>query len=295
MAEIAGIVGPVLIVTFIGWALTRSDVGLHARTLSNLVLLVATPSLVFHTLVSMEVGLATIGQMAAAALLAIAIAGGLALAGLLVLGGPVRVFLPSLALPNSGNLGIPLALLTFGEAGVRLAVSYFFVVALVQYSIGMAIAAGRFDPSYLARQPLIYSVALVLLVTALDLPVPQFVLATTEILGGMMVPAMLILLGSSLGTLKVTDAKAAIAVATGRLVLGLLAATAVIWVLDLEGVAAGVVFLLATMPTAIVTFVFAERYSPDGARVAGAVVVSTLLTFLCLPVIVRLAQGVAAG
>ena len=39
------------------------------------------------------------------------------------------------------------------------------------------------------------------------------------------------------------------------------------------------------MPTAIVSYVFAERYRPDAQQVAGAIVVSTILTFAVLPVI----------
>lgn len=295
MTELLGILGPVVIITLIGYSFGRSSVGLHSRTLSNLVLMVATPSLVFHTLVSMHISLATMGKMALAALACIVVAGALAWFALTVLQARVPLFLPSLMLPNSGNLGLPLAALAFGEEGLRLGVSYFFVVAMVQYSAGHAIASGRLDLSNMLRQPLFYSVALVLLVSFLDVSPPTVIMDTTEILGGMMVPAMLILLGASLATLDVSDVRAAFAVAFGRLTFGISAAVVVIWALDLGGVAAGVVFLLATMPSAIVTFVFAERYQENAAAVAGAVVVSTLLTFLCMPALIWIALRLASG
>lgn len=294
MNELLGILGPVVIITAIGWVFGRSSAGLHLRTLSTLVLMVATPSLVFHTLVSMNVELATIGQMTVAALTCIATAGLLAVIALKLLHAPVRLYLPSLMLPNSGNLGLPLAALAFGEAGLKLGVAYFFVVALVQYSVGLSIASGKLNPFHLLRQPLIYSVTLVLLVAVFDLTPPQIVMNTVEILGGMMVPTMLIFLGSSLATLDVSDVKAAFAVALGRLVFGICAASFVIWLLGLEGVAAGVVFLLATMSSAIVTFVFAERYQQElSGAVAGAVVVSTLTTFMCLPGLIWIALWLA--
>ena len=53
------------------------------------------------------------------------------------------------------------------------------------------------------------------------------------------------------------------------------------------------VFLLAVMPTAIVTYVFAERYRPDGQKVAGAVVASTLFTFALLPALIWLTYWIA--
>jgi hypothetical protein len=293
MNQLLDILGPITIITLIGFAMGKSSIGLQSRTLSNVVLLVATPSLVFHTLVSMHIGFATMGQMALSAAFVITFSGVLGLVGLWATGQSIRSFLPSLMMPNSGNMGLPLAALAFGEDGMRLGVSYFFVVALIQYSVGFSIAAGSLHLSSMLRQPLMYSVALVLIVTALDLTVPTMILTTTEMLGGMMIPAMLILLGSSLATLGVSDLRSAFAVAFGRLGLGIVSGLAVIWLLGLSGVAAGAVFILSTMPSAIVTFVFAERFSPEAGRVAGGVVVSTVLTFLCLPVIIWVALALA--
>lgn len=289
LIQLVNILGPIVLITLIGYWLGRSSVGLESRTLSSLVLLVATPALVFSTLTSMNVDLATIGQMAAAALLCVTIAGLIGTVALLATGNSVRSFLPSLALPNSGNMGLPLVVLAFGAEGARLGVSFFFVVALVQYSIGATIASGSLRIGDIARQPLIYSVLLVLVVAVSGLQVPAVIQKTTEILGGMMIPAMLILLGTSLATLKVADLGPAVFVAIGRLLTGLAAGTIVIFLFGLSGPVAGIVFLMAVMPSAIVTYVFAERYDQSPAQVAGAVVVSTLLTFCLLPALVSVA------
>lgn len=283
MAALANILGPITIIVLIGYALGRSSMEIHTRTLGTLVLLVATPSLIFHTLVSMDVGLETLGEMAIAAALALLAACVMGFCALLLTGAPKRAFLPCLTFPNSGNMGLALVLLTFGDDGMRLGISYFFVVSICQHSIGLSMMSGRIDLRHLMRQPLLYSVALVLIVTIFGLQVPQMVLTTTEMLGGMMIPMMLVLLGASLATLKVADFGPAIGIAVGRLVLGILSAILVIWLLGLEGLAAGCVFLLATMPTAIVNYIYADRYSEHGTVVSGAVVASTLLTFLCLP------------
>ena len=293
MAELANILGPITIITLIGYLLGRSSVGLETRTLGTIVILVATPSLIFHTLVSMQVSLQTLGQMAVAALLALAISGVVAWLILRMANASQRAFLPSLTFPNSGNMGLALVLLTFGDDGMRLGMSYFFVVSLFQHSVGFSIAAGSVDFRHLVRQPLLYAVALVLLVAILGLQVPQMILTTTEMLGGMMIPAMLILLGSSLATLSVADLRPALGIAISRLAIGIASAVLVIWALGLGGVVAGSVFLLATMPTAIVNYIYADRYGPHGAVVSGAVVVSTLLTFLALPALIWVAIWIA--
>lgn len=293
LLQMTNILGPIFAITAIGYLLGRSSVHLETQTLSALVILVATPALIFNALISLHVSLEVLGSMAAAALLCLAFAAALAVGVLLAFGKSVRSFLPSLMFPNSGNVGIPLVILTFGDEGALLAVAYFFVIALAQHSIGFSVYAGSVQLSMLARQPLIYSIIAVLIVTWFSIPVPQLVLTTTEMLGGMMVPAMLLLLGMSLSSMKVEDLQPALLVATGRLVIGMASAAFVILLLDLRGIPAGVVFLMATMPTAIVNYIFAERFHRNPEQVAGTVVVSTVMTFICLPALVWAALAIS--
>jgi predicted permease len=286
LMQMVEILGPISIITLIGFLMGRSSIGLETRTLSTVVILVATPALIFHTLISMQVTPDTIRTMGGAALVCISVSGLLGLAALLWLGGPIRSFLPALMMPNSGNMGLPLVVLAFGPDGLRLGIAYFFVVALMQHTLGMWIYSGSINPKTLLRQPLIYSVLAVLVVTFTGVPVPSVILVTTDLLGGMMIPAMLMLLGASLATLEVADLRPALLVALGRLLFGLASAFMAITILGLQGPVAGIVFLLATMPTAIVIYVFAERFQQNAKQVAGSVVVSTILTFICLPLLV---------
>lgn len=293
LMQMVNILAPVAIITAIGYFLGRSKVGLETRSLSTLVILVATPALIFHTLTSLHVAPETIQVMSGAALFCMSVAGIMALVLLLGLGKSVRSFLPPLMLPNSGNLGLPLVLLAFGPEGLQLGIAYFFVVSLVQHTFGLSVYSGSLKLGLLARQPLIYAVAAVIIVTWTGIQVPPVIDTTAEMLGGMMIPAMLILLGASLATLEVSDMGPAVLIAVSRLVIGVTSALLVIWVLDFSGVMAGVVFLLASMPTAIVNYVLAERYNHNPRQVAGAIVASTVLTFLCLPAMLWVALQIA--
>jgi predicted permease len=284
-SQIFNVVSPIFAITIIGYVLGRSKNDIDSRTISSLVLLIATPCLVFSTLTTLPIDTGALLTMAVSAVLCVSLATG---AGILVLrmkGMSYRTFLPCLMLPNSGNIGLPLVLLAFGDEGLALGISYFFVIALLQYTVGAAISSGQYRLRDLASQPLVYSIILVGLVLVSGIKVPVVVATTTELLGGMMIPAMLILLGTSLARLAVSDLKPAIIIAMARLGIGIPTGFAVIWLLSLTGIQAGTVFLLASMPTAIVNYVFAERYRPDAPQVAGAVVVSTMLTFAVLPVI----------
>jgi predicted permease len=291
--QILTVIAPIFLITSIGYLFGRSSQYIDSKTISSLVLLIATPSLVFSTLTSLEIEVATLFKMALSAGLCVAVA---TIAGrviLRVLGLSYRTFLPVLIMPNSGNIGLPLALLAFGEKGLALGISFFFVIALLQYTLGIAIASGEYRLRDLARQPLIYSVTLAAVVLLTEIKVPVIIATTTDLLGGMMVPAMLILLGTSLARLSVSDLRQAIIVAAARLGIGISTGLAVIGLISLSGIEAGAVFLLASMPTAIINYVFAERYRPDAQQVAGAIVMSTILTFAVLPVIIWASYRIA--
>ena len=295
MAELANILGPITIIVLIGYTLERAALGLQMETLGTLVLLVATPSLIFHTLVSMDVSLGELGHMAFAALLVMSVC--MVLAGLVlsVFGASLRLYLPSLVFPNSGNMGLALVLLTFGDEGMKFGISYFLTVSVVQHSLGFSFSSGSVDLRHLARQPLVISIVMVLVVLGFGLQVPQVIMNTTELLGGLMIPSMLIVLGASLATLKIADLPPALGLAIARLTFGLASAALAIWALDLSGVSAGVVFLLATMPIAIVNHIYAHKFFTNATTVSGAIAVSTLLTFLCLPALIWASLWIAGN
>ncbi len=291
--QILNVLGPIFIITIVGYILGRLSKDIDPRTISSLVLLIATPSLVFSTLTSLEIDADTLLIMGFSAIVCVAIAAAAALLLLRALGMSYRTFLPSLIMPNSGNIGLPLVSLAFGEKGLALGISYFFTIALLQYTVGTAISSGEYRLRDLARQPLIYAVILAAIVLLAKIKVPEIIATTTELLGGMMIPAMLIVLGTSLARLSVSDLRQAIVMAVARLCIGIPTGLVVIGLISLSGIEAGTVFLLASMPTAIVNYVFAERYRPDAQQVAGVVVVSTTLTFAVLPVIIWASYWIA--
>ena len=78
-------------------------------------------------------------------------------------------------------------------------------------------------------------------------------------------------------------------IALGRLGLGLTTGLVVIWALDLTGIMAGVVFLQASMPVAVFNFIFAERFERSPENVAAVILLSTLVSFVTLPLLVGFA------
>jgi len=284
--QIVAVVTPIFLITAIGYLWAKRGQPFDNATISGLVMYIGTPALVFHSLTSLRPDLVELRQVGVATVCVIGFCLVLGYAGLRAANLSRHAFLPSLFQPNAGNMGIPLVMLTFGDAGLALGVVVFFVHALSQNSLGLGVSSGTLNPATLLRQPIIWSVALACLVLITDMPVPEWISNTTQLLGGLLIPAMLLMLGTSLVRLSVRDLPQALGLAVARLALGISAAVSMIWLFDLQGIAAGVLFLQASMPVAVFNFVFADRFERKREQVAATVLVSTLLGMATLPLLV---------
>jgi predicted permease len=286
IGEIFTVVTPVFLIAAIGYLWVRRQQPFDNNTVSTLVMYVGSPCLVYTALTTNTPDLTLLGQMAVAAALVIGL--GLVFGALLLkaLGWPIRTYLPALIHPNCGNMGLPLVLLAFGDIGLALGVAYFFVNSISQYSLGLSIAAGHFDLQQLLRQPIIWAVGVVLFVLFSGVAMPRWFDATASILGGLTIPAMLLMLGTSLARLSVASVKQTLSIALARLSLGVGLGLLVIWLLDLDGVGAGVVLLQSSMPSAVFNYIFADRFGDESDKVAAVILQSTLVSVVTLPFLV---------
>lgn len=291
--EIFNVVAPVLLIAGLGYFFERRGLGFDNASLSRLVILLGTPSLVFSSLTQTTLPAEDVTRVMLCALLVVIIGGVIAAALLMVVRLPLRSFLPSLSLPNSGNVGFPVVLFAFGDDGLTIGVAFFFTIALCQYVCVPLIMAGQFKIKTIVEQPLVWAILAVVAFKVADVPPPAIIADTTALLGGMMVPVMLILLGGALARLKVSDFKVSTLLAVARLLIGVATGAILILVFPLDPLEAAAVFLLSSMPAALVTYVFAERYGRSPEQVAGLVVSSTLLTFAALPLLVFVALEIA--
>jgi predicted permease len=197
----------------------------------------------------------------------------------------VRGYLPSLVHPNTGNVGLPLCLFAFGEEGLALAIAYYVVNSLSQYVVTPCIASGGLSIHRLVRSPIIYAVGASLAFLLTDTTAPKWLNNATGLLGGMTIPLLLVTLGYSLARLKVDNLKISIGLSALRLAMGFGVGVAIAAVLGLEGAARGVAILQASMPVAILNYLFANQYNAEPEGVASFVVVSTIMSFVTLPLL----------
>jgi predicted permease len=285
-AEIFAIVAPVYICAGVGFLWVRLGRAFDTTLLTDLIMGVGAPCLVFSSLVSYEIESSQVWQMFLATLVATGLMAGAAAVLLRVAGLPRHTFLAPMTFGNTGNMGIPLCFFAFGEAGLALGVCFFAVTTVLHFTLGQAIWSDRVASGALLRTPLVWAALAAVIVILADLEVPIWLSRTTSLLGSFTIPIMQLTLGVSLAQLRVTRLLPSLGLALLRLSIGLGVGLAVASLFGFSGVAAGVVILDCAMPVAVFNYMFAVRYERSPVDVAGLIVVSTLLSLMVIPLLV---------
>ncbi|MCW9034780.1 MAG: AEC family transporter [Alphaproteobacteria bacterium] len=289
--QLFSVVAPIFICAGIGYGWARSGRSYDTEMVTTMVTLIGVPCLVFSALTKVDLDRTVLADMALYSTVSLAAFGIIGYVIVKVSGANIRAYLPCLMFPNTGNMGLPLCLLAFGDVGLALAVVYFTMAALTQFTIGQAISSGQTSFKDLARSPLNYALAGAIFFLFMDMKPPAWIASTTEILGGMTVPIMLITLGISLSSLKIAGLKRGLFFSVVRLVMGFAVGLGVAEAFQLEGMQWGVVIVESAMPVAVFNYLFAMRYNNDPEEVAGMVVISTFISFATLPLLIWFVLG----
>ena len=196
--------------------------------------------------------------------------------------------LPPFILPNTGNMGIPLCLFAYGTLGMGVAASISSVVVLLHFTLNIFLASKKFDINIILKSPTSYAVLVAVIFLYFDLDMPKVVLNTVMLLGYTMIVLVLMSLGISLTQLKVFSFKNALISSIGRVIIGPLIGFALIKIFNLSGFAAGTLLIQSSMPSAILTYLIADMYSPKETvdNISSMIVVSTLMSLITVPVVV---------
>ena len=196
--------------------------------------------------------------------------------------------LPPYFLPNTGNMGIPICLFAYGTLGMGVAAAISSLVILLHFTINIFLASKKFDIKIILKSPPTYAVIVAVYFLYFDLEMPKVVINTVMLLGYAMIVLILMSLGVSLTQLKVFSLKDSVISSTGRVIIGPIIGFMIIKLFDLSGFAAGVLLIQSAMPSAILTYLVAEMYSPKKVvdSISSMIVVSTLMSLITVPIIV---------
>ena len=264
--------------------------GLYARkfkpdfTVPNRVNMdVFVPALVFSILLSGDFQVIELAPLALAAFVLI-----LALAPLSwfiarLFGWPVTAFVPSLMFRNSGNIGLPLAVFAFGEEALPAATIVFLVENTLHFTVGTRLLSPGANLLQVAKIPVVWVSALALTLNMTDMIPPQVVLIPIEMLGQVCIPLMLFGLGVRLHNADLREWKIGLAAGLAAPILGVLCFLAIRPWLDLPPLQMIALLVYASLPPAVLNFMFAERFHQYPGKVASIIAMSHLVSLISLP------------
>ena len=121
-----------------------------------------------------------------------------------------------------------------------------------------------------------------------EIPAPQFLENATFLIGYSTIFLVLVSLGVALAKLKIFSLKETLIYSLIRVLLGPLIGFAFVKFFKLTGIEAGVMFIQASMPSAILNYLVGSMYSPKKVvdSVASTIVTSTLMSFITIPIVV---------
>ncbi|ACK53559.1 MULTISPECIES: AEC family transporter [Thauera] len=287
LIRIVSILFPLFAITALGYFVGRRmkpDLS-HANKLN---MDVFVPALVFGALVGKDFRL---GEYLPLLFATVVIIVGSGVAGWLVAraaGIATKTLVPPMMFNNCGNLGLPLAVLAFGESALAPAVVMFVVSNVIHFSYGAWLLDHHTKLTTVWRSPSILATIAGLAVGFLGIEVWPPLLMSIEMVGDISIPLMLFALGVRLADSRISAVGFGLFGAVLRPVVGMALAWALLQMLELPPREQALLLVFGALPPAVLNYMFAERYDQEPDKVASMVLIGNLAAVVFLPIALAL-------
>jgi predicted permease len=280
---------PVFFVIGIGYYLGKKNPKINTAFITSFAANIGTPAMIIYSLNPVNISFDVFKDYFWYYFIAIA---AFSLVGIIILylqnTKDIIRELPPLAMPNTGNMGLPICLFAYGSEGLGVSAAISALIILSHFTFGVFLAARKFSFDVIVKSPPFYAIIIAVFLLYYDLELPGFVENTTFLLMYATIFLILMSLGIALTRLKVFSINKAIFSSFARVIFGPIIGYLLILYFDLEGFAAGVLLIQCSMPSAVLNYLVASIYSPKKIvdSVASTIVVSTLMSFITIPIVV---------
>ena len=286
--RLLGIILPVFMVIALGYVYarrTKPDMTWVNRINMN----VLAPALIFSALASRDFDLYANRGVILGAIGVVVGSGLLAWPFARLLHEDVRTFVPPMMFNNSGNMGLPLAVLAFGQPGLSAMVAIFTISNLLHFTVGVHIINrhAAFWPVF--RNPMVIATFVGFAFAILHPPIPDWLMLAIKMTGDAMIPLMLISLGVRMATVSWGGWNLGIIGALVCPLTGIAMAALIAPVLGLNPDQQGLLILFGCLPPAVLNFMVAEQYNQEPSKVASIVLVGNLASLVFVPLGLSLA------
>lgn len=278
------VVLPVLLIAGAG-ALMHKFKPLQTSSLSQSILYLFSPALVFHGLATTEMPLENLRMIlifSVILLLALFVLGNISASIFSIKGNDKKALVIAGIFMNAGNYGLPVAYFAFGEEGFATAIIFFVIQAILGWTVGIFLASRGSQSNIKAiltvfKVPTTYAAIFGFLAGAYSLEIPSWLLSSTDVLGDAAIPAMLIILGIQIASSsKFHHIKPIIVASVIRLIISSLLAYIIATALNISPLDSKILIVVSGMPTAVFTIILATEYGGDPELSSSIVITSTL-------------------
>ena len=285
--KIFEVIFPVFFVIGVGFYLGKKNPNIDTNFITNFAGNIGTPAMIFYTVTTTGI---TLGIFIHYFFYALVMIAGFAFIGLILLfliKKDLSMDLPPLILPNTGNMGIPICFFAYSTQGLGVASAIASVIILFHFTLGIFLAKKKFSLDVVIKSPPVYAIIISVIFLYFKIKTPLFLENTTFLLTYATIFLVLMSLGVALTRFKFS-LKDSIIMSLCRVIFGPLIAFITIYYFELSGFAAGVLLIQSAMPSAILNYLVGSMYSPKKVvdSIASTIVVSTLMSFITIPIVV---------
>ena len=282
---------PVFSTIAIGYWYGKKDPKFDTKFITTFAGNVGLPCAIFYFLTSSNIEFDLFLRFSYYITLYVAIFAFIGIIILKILNKDIYRLLPPLILPNTGNMGMPICLFAYGKMGIALATATTAMILVFHFSIGILLASRKFSIKPLINCVPIYALIISLFFVYFKIQSPKFLENATFLIGYSTIFLVLMSLGVALSKLKVFLFKETLIYSLIRVLVGPVVGFGFVNFFNLTGVEAGVMFIQASMPSAVLTYLVAKIYSPKkiSNSIASTVALSTFLSFFTLIIVVFIA------
>ena len=279
---------PVFLIIGIGYWYGKKDPKFDTKFITTFAGNFGLPAIIFYSLTSTDITIELFLRFSYYITLYVIIFSVIGIIILKILNKDIYRLLPPLILPNTGNMGMPLCLFAYGKMGLAIATAATAMILVFHFSVNILLSSKKFSIKPLLKCTPVYALLVSLIFVYFGIPSPKFLENATFLIGYSTIFLVLMSLGVALSKLKVFSFKETLIYSIIRVIIGPIVGFCFVRFFNLSGVEAGVMFIQASMPSAILTYLISKIYSPKkiSDSVASTVALSTFMSFFTLIVVV---------
>ena len=281
--RIVAIIFPVFSIVAVGYlyARFRHDTDMSSGNRINMDIF--TPALIFDYMSASDYALADYFYLSAGCVAVVLGSGIIAWPVARFMGYQWKTLVPPMMFNNCGNMGLPLAVLTFGEDLLPAAILLLAISNFLHFLVGQQLITQQWSFKTVLTNPMIVATILGIGASVSGIEIPEILRQPIHMLGLVAIPLMLFSLGVRMVAIDFRDWEIGTVGSLLCPVSGLLIAIVFVQLVPMDAAQRSLLILFSVLPPAVLNFMVAERYGQEPHKVASIVLLGNLSSVFVIP------------